>query len=315
VEYDGWSHGEEFLMSLQSQARVAGPERIGPARIALNHSNASIHDGVHAKRLGFRGSAVAGSLHLDIFAPLLTDTYGQEWFERGALSVYFQNIVVSGEPVQAVVERPSPAGAQTRIHARRADQSDVIVCEGTASLGDHSRSELALRDLRTCDDSKLRMLRGVKRGQHLGRLERLARREEQDAAIANGSLNEPLSWYQETSPWGAPIASIGTTASLMFRLLVGDGNRHHHDRISPHIGNVSGMFGAFEIAYENGPVFLDRPYTVAGTVLGVGESPKTEYLWWDAKAIDEQGTVVARMRHLLRFIKASSPLYPELHPD
>ena len=116
---------------------------IGPPRIALNHSTSSIHDADHAKRLGFRGSAVGGNLHLDLFAPLLVETYGQEWFERGAISLYFLNIVVSGEPVQAVVERlPSP-GAQTRIHAQRADDPGFRVCEGTASLGDHSRSELA----------------------------------------------------------------------------------------------------------------------------------------------------------------------------
>jgi len=70
--------------------------------------------------------------------------------------------------------------------------------------------------------------------------------------------------------------------------------------------------GAFEIAFENGPVLLDRDYWIEGTVLGVGESPKTEYLWWDAATSDAEGRVVARMRHLLRFLKASSPLYPEL---
>ena len=53
---------------------------VGPARIALNHSTSSIHDAEHAKRLGFRGSAVGGNLHLDLFAPLLVQTFGQEWF-------------------------------------------------------------------------------------------------------------------------------------------------------------------------------------------------------------------------------------------
>jgi hypothetical protein len=284
----------------------------GPPRIALNLSNSSIHDAEHAKRLGFRGSAVGGNLHLDLFAPLLVQTYGQEWFERGALSLYFLNIVVSGETVQAVVERPSAAGAQTRVFARRADEHAFRVCEGSASLGDHARSELALRDRRSCDGAGLRLLNGVKRGQPLGRVQMTARRADQDAAIAAGSNNEPLPWYQGPSPWGAPISSIGSTAALMFRLLVGDGESHHHDRISPHIGDASGMFGAFEIAYENGPVFLDRPYWVAGTVLDVGDSPKTECLWWDATTSDEDGRVIARMRHLLRFLKASSPLYPEL---
>ncbi|HZZ89041.1 MAG TPA: hypothetical protein VFE13_11995, partial [Caulobacteraceae bacterium] len=251
-------------------------------------------------------------LHLDLFAPLLVRAYGQEWFERGALSLYFLNIVVSGEPVQAVVEPPPASGAQTRIHARRADEPGIRVCEGTASLGDHSRSELARRDLKLSDEAGLRLLRGVKPGQALGRVQMTARRADQDSAIANGSSNEPMPWYQGASPWGGPIASVGSTAALMFRLLVGDGETHHHDRISPHIGDTSGMFGAFEIAYEAGPVFLDRPYWIEGKAVGVGESPKTEYLWWDASASDDDGRVVVRMRHLLRFLKASSPLYPEL---
>ena len=290
----------------------APAEVVGPARIALNHSDSSIHDPEVAKRLGFRGSAVGGNLHLDLFAPLLVETYGQGWFERGALSLYFLNIVVSGEPVQAVVERPSAPGAQTRVHARRADAPEIRVCEGTASLGDHSRSELRLRDLRTGDSSSLRLLKGVEPGQGLGRVQMTAPRAAQDAAIANRSNNEPMAWYQDASPWGPPIASVGSTAAMMFRLLVGDGETHHHDRISPHLGDTSAMFGAFEIAYEAGPVFLDRPYWVEGAVVGVGDSPKTEYLWWDATASDEAGVVVARMRHLLRFLKASSPLYPEL---
>lgn len=284
---------------------------LGPPRVALNPSTSSIHDAARAKALGFRGAAVGGNLHLDIFAPLLVRTYGREWFERGALSLYFLNIVISGEPVQAVVERPERRRAQARIHARSPDAPALRICEGTASLGDHSRSELATRDLKTCDSSSLRLLKGVEAGQALGRAEMTITRAEQDAQIASGANNEPMAWYQGASPWGGAIASIGSTAALMFRFLTGDGVRHHHDRISSYIGDAAGMFGAFEIAYERGPVFLDRPYIVEGRVVGVGESPKTEYLWWDATASDEGGVRVARMRHLFRFIKASSHLYDD----
>jgi acyl dehydratase len=286
----------------------------GPARIALNHSDASIHDAEQARKLGFRGSAVGGNLHLDIFAPLLVQTYGPAWFERGALSLYFLNIVVSGESVQAMVDPPASPGAQTLIGARRADDHDFKVCEGTASLGDHSRSALALRDLKTCDDADLRMLRGVRPGQSLGRAPVFASLAGQSAEIAGGAINEPMDWYVAASPWGGPIASVGTTASLMFRLLVGDGAVHHHDRIADTIGDASGMFGAFQVEFVDGPVFVDRPYSVEGRAIGVGQSPKTEYLWWEATLRDETGAVAARMRHLLRFIKASSPLYPELAP-
>lgn len=285
---------------------------IGPARTALNHSDASIHDPEQARKLGFRGSAVGGNLHLDLFAPLLVDTYGKEWFETGALSVYFHNIVISGEPVQAVVERPPSKGAQTRIFARRADDHDFKVCDGTASLGAHARSELNTRNLRTCDNGQLRLLKGVVPGKPLGSAAMSVSRSHQLTQIKSGSINEPMDWYRDTSPWGGPIASVGQTAAMMFRLLTG-GEADGQWRLSKAIGNAAGMFGAFEIAYEAGPVFLDRTYVVDGTVVGVGESPKTEYVWWDAVARDEHGVRVVRMRHLLRFIKASSPLYPELN--
>jgi hypothetical protein len=288
-------------------------ELVGQTRIALNQSTSSIHDPEQARKLGFRGSAVGGNVHLDLFAPLFVEAYGPAWFEQGALSLYFNNIVVSGEPVQAVVERPGDAKSQTRIHARRADDHAFLVCAGTASLGDHTRSELNTRELRTCDDGGLRMMKGVRPGKIIGPVIMQITHEGQAAQIENGALNEPMDWYRDRSPWGGPIASISSTAALMYRLIAGEGGRHHHDRLSAAIGDASGMFGAFEIAYENGPIFLDRPYAVEGKVVGVGESPKTEYVWWDALARDENGLVAARMRHLFRFIKASSPLYPELH--
>ena len=292
-----------------SDAAVNAEPLVGQVRTALNQSDSSIHDPENAKKLGFRGAAVGGNNHLDLFAPLLVEAYGPEWFERGALSLYFLNVAVSGETVQAVVERPSPPGAQVRIHARRADDPEIIVCQGTASLGDHSRSELRVRDLKTCDDASLRLLKGVKPGQLLGRIPLTAQQSFQDQLLKTGALSEVMDWYVNPSSWGPPIASLNATSAMMFRLLVGDGEAHHHDRISPHIGDTLSLFGAFEIAFHKGPVFLDRPYEVEGRVVGVGDSPKTEYLWWDATARDERGETVVTMRHLLRFLKASSPLY------
>ena len=221
-----------------SDTTINAEPLVGKVRTALNQSDSSIHDPEAARKLGFRGAAVGGNNHLDLFAPLLVEAYGREWFERGALSVYFQNVVVSGETVQAVVERPAPAGAQTRIHARRADDPAMVVCQGTASLGDHSRSDLRTRDLKIGDDANLRLLKGVKPGQLLGRLPLTAQQSFQDQLLKTGALNE-----------------------------------------------------------------------VEGRVVGVGDSPKTEYLWWDAVARDETGETVVTMRHLLRFLKASSPLY------
>jgi hypothetical protein len=286
---------------------------IGPARTLKNLSDSSIHDPEAAKRLGFRGAAVGANVHLDLFAPPLVEIYGKSWFERGALSLYFLNVVVSGEQAQAVVERPATPGAQVNILERRADDPGIVVSSGTASLGDHSRSALRTRDLKTCNDSRLRMLEGVKPGQAFPSRTMVLSAQAQRTAIAAGALSDTLDWYSGPSPWGGPIASLNDTALMMIRMLIDGDEVQHKHTVSPHIGDALSMFGAFELAFENGPVFLDRPYTIEGRAAGVGDSPKTELLWWDAVARDEKGMAVLTMRHLFRFLKASSPLYPELN--
>lgn len=286
-------------------------ELVGAPVIARNESDLSIHDPERAKALGFRGSAVAGIFHMDCFAPLMLEAYGEDWWRRGGLSLYFLNIVVSGEPVQAVVKRPSSPGALTHVHARRADDTSIVVASGTASLNDHTHHDLMKRDLRLTDQSKLRLLKGVHPGALVGERTHIVEARKQDAQIASGGVNQDMPFYHGTSPWGGPVASLSQSASLMVRL--GHDNGHSGLRhLAPDSDKADGMYGACQLVFVNGPIFLDRPYKVRGTVIGVGESPKTEYCWWDATAHDEKGVEVARVRHLLRFIKAGSPLYPEL---
>lgn len=279
---------------------------IGKPVIALNESDSSIHDPARAKALGFRGSAVAGTFHLDCFAPLMLEAYGEDWWRRGGISLYFQNIVVSGEPVEAVVKRPSSPGALTHVHARRADDPSITVASGTASLNDHSHHDLMKRDLRLMDQSKLRLLKGMHPGALIGEKVHVVESKRQDAQLASGGINQDMPFYHGSSPWGGPIASISQAASLMVRL----SHENSFQHLAPDSDKAEQMFGACQLVHVNGPIFLDRPYTVRGTVVGVGESPKTEYCWWDATAHDEKGVEAARVRHLLRFIKTGSPLYP-----
>lgn len=61
----------------------------GPLRASRNsaiHIKGSIHDDSVATDLGFRGGTVAGSVHFDLFAPLLVHVLGPRWYERGTLS-------------------------------------------------------------------------------------------------------------------------------------------------------------------------------------------------------------------------------------
>ena len=69
--------------------------------------------------------------------------------------------------------------------------------------------------------------------------------------------------------------------------------------------------GAIEIRFRSGPVFVDCGYRVTGEVTALSQTPKTEVLWFDSRARDGSGTVVAEMRMMLRQMKQSSPLYQD----
>ena len=76
----------------------------GPLWTARNWSAdegaGSIHDDATAERLGFRGGTVAGDIHMNQFPPVLLQIFGNEWFERGNLSLNFKNATVDKEQVQ-----------------------------------------------------------------------------------------------------------------------------------------------------------------------------------------------------------------------
>ena len=280
---------------------LAGPVR-WPRNMAADNAG-SIHDDKTAAALGFRGGTVAGSIHMDQFPPLLIDAFGPRWFEADSLSLYFRNATTDNEPVQAFVQRP-PAGA-TDVQVRAwAASSDVIVAEGTAGAGRPAEiSALRGRDLRPVDPSELRMLRQLKPGQSLGELRTTASGERMQASIRAGAMTEPLDWYTGASPWGGPIASPSAVVDLLFgRLLAGT-----REKMGPHVG----LFGAIEIRFHHGPVLIGHSYTVTGEVVAVSQTPKTEVLWFDSRAVDADGVVIAEMRMMSRQMKQSSQLYQD----
>jgi hypothetical protein len=116
------------------------------------------------------------------------------------------------------------------------------------------------------------------------------------------SITEPLDWYFEDSPWGGPIANPSAVVGLLWQKAT--------RAFGAHAGGAVGLFGAIEIRHHRGPMFVDRPYQVAGEIVAVGQSPKTEYVWFDTRASDEGG-VVAAMRMQLRWMKASSAKYTD----
>lgn len=272
-----------------------------PYRAARNWSadagDGSIHDDATAARLGFRGGTVAGNVHMDQCAALLVEEYGKRWFEQGALSLFFRNATTDGERVQVACEVPRDE-RQVAVWIRREDELEVA--DGTASLGDHSASALRTRDLRPVAPAQLRILRELQPGEELGDWDERLDGERQLQRYRAGAISDPLSWYAESSPWGAPVAAPSTVVDLLWGVPMRG--------LAGRLGQAVGLFGAIEIAFHAGPVLLGERYRISALVVAVSESPKTESLWFDSFA-HRGDELVASHRMMLRFMKASSPLY------
>ena len=112
------------------------------------------------------------------------------------------------------------------------------------------------------------------------------------------AITEPMRWYTGESPWGGTIVEPGMLVHMMAQV----------QRRMALPTDAVGLYGAIEVRHLAGPVFMEREYEVTGSVLAVGQTPKTEYLWYET-VMREGTTDVASMLMMLRFMKASSPLW------
>jgi len=262
----------------------------------------SIHDDATAQKLGFRGGTIAGSIHMDQFAPLLVDALGAEWFETGSLSLTFRHATISGDPVIAMVARPV-SGVPAQVEARMEQPDGTLVASGTASVGATGEpTHLSATEPRQAEPGALRMLAELAVGDPLASHESTIASAGLAARIEAGGLTEPLDWYTGDSPWGGPVANPSSVVHLL--------RNGPHD-FGRHVAEAVGLFGAIEIRHHAGPVFLDTPYRVSGSIVALGSSPRTEYVWYDTAAHDGDGRLVATMRMQLRWMTASSPLYAQ----
>lgn len=296
---------------------VDGEFHRGPQRAPQNRAFASarqasglpsmpaatnIHDDNTAQALGFKGGTIAGSIHMDQFVPVLLAAFGQRWFETGSLSLAFRNATISGEPVIAKVG-VAPEGDDVQVPVRMERPDGELVAEGTASVGEPTAAtHLHAIDLRPGDPAELRILAGAEPGTALPGHEMTLRPEHVRALIDGGALTEPLDWYTGDSPWGGAVANPSTLVQLL---------RNRPGDFGPHVAEAVGLFGAIEVRHHLGPVHFGERYRVEGEVVAVGSSPRTEYVWYDTRATDSVGNLVASMRMQLRWMTASSPLYQD----
>ena len=264
----------------------------------------SIHNDSVAKPLGFRGGTVAGNIHHEQFGPLALKAFGQRWFERGGLSLFYLNASTDAEQVKAFMRAPANDGDDAQVEAWMDPESGARVLEGTAWVGNPAEPSALWRRFEARKDTgqEVRILAGIGPGYELPEVRARITAERQ--ADRRKVITEPLDSYWGESPWGGAIC----TPTTAFELL--DVPIH---ALAGRIGSAVGLYGAIEVRVLNGPLFVEKEYLARGRVLDVGASPKAENLWREGWLRDpDTGQDVAQLLMLNRWMKASSDRYPEL---
>jgi hypothetical protein len=281
----------------------------GPIRMPRNaaqHVKGSIHDDATAQKLGFRGGTVAGTLHMEQFPPLLLHLLGPEWWESGGLSLYFRYATTDLEPVRCAAVAPSRFrdGRIRRIevwmeHSRHGAAPERVA-DGTASVGGMDcGSALHQRLNLVPEPTELRILADVRPCATCSGVATRVSRAQLDERLA--LITEPMDEYDGRNRWGRAVLP----PSLLVRAM-----RVVEPTLLARPEPVVGLFGAIEVQHLHGPAFVDTDYLVHGRLIAVSDTPKTEYCWYEAMLTDAAGgTQVASMLMMLRFMKASSPLW------
>ena len=269
------------------------PEWTGEFRAPRNMAaevKGSIHDDATASKLGFKGGTVAGSIHMDQFVPKLVEVHGPRWFEDGSISLYFTQATVDGEKVRAVVQ----PGERSRL--RMYNEPGDLICEGTAGVGGpDAESELSRRIAAQApvDPGALRILKDLRVGDTNRDLPVQVTGEVLDKSRT--VITEDLAAYRDERI---------LPPSLCVRLAHQTRGAVMAKAGQPHVG----LFGALEVQQLAGPLKADVDYLARTEILKLTDSPKTENVWYDV-TFSEGGRDVARVRYLLRVLRASSPLY------
>ena len=239
----------------------------------------SIHTDSVAQSLGMRGGTIPGTVHLNHLRAVLEDLFGDRWLIDGVISMFYTYATTDGEDVRAVIKAPPgrcwDKEAQFNAWVENPDGKTVI--KGTVSVGNPKQTSyvrsLALED--SAPETR-RITKDLVIGKEF---------EPEDVIAKNGDdgiVRDPQAMY-------------GVMASGKWRPLIA----------RPSVG----LFGSTEIALRNGPIQVGVPYTRTGRVVCIGMTDKTEFGWMDTELRDETGKLIAEMRHLTRWMKASSPLW------
>jgi hypothetical protein len=279
---EGYIYGE-WRMAINAAANMVG----------------SIHDDAVGKKVGMRGGVVAGTMHLDLFPPVLVETFGQRWFEKGTISLYFTYALLHGEELRVVMQVQPKDDKDAQVETRLESRDGHIVARGTVSVGSpNEKPYLQTLELQSSPREELRILKELEVGWETSLKDVSETRMALKKSLEN--CEDLLGWYSGKSPWGVSILPPSHTAHLM-------------QIRAPFEAKGVPFFGANELRYLSGPVKIDVPYQTKGKIIAVGVTSKTEYYWFESELYEKASNkLVATMRHMTRYMKAGSPLYPEV---
>lgn len=276
---------------------LAGPFR-KPVNAARHYKN-SIHDDETAKDLGFSGGTIAASLHLEQFPPFLAAALGSEWYSSGGVSLYFKKATTEGEAVRVRSELPKSGERNLKVWMEDAESN--VIAEGTASIGgSDSQSAIRQKIASLPEPTELRMLANIAPGRTTERVRVSVSREQLDQRAA--IITEPLNAYTDESEYGGRILTPALEVHALSQsapLLIDDPS-----------GLGIGLYGAIELQRHGEAVLVDREYEVESTALAVGETPKTEYIYYESRLYEPGGDrCLLSMVLMNRFMKQTSPLW------
>jgi hypothetical protein len=240
----------------------------------------SIHNDAVARSVGMRGGTIPGTVHLNHFRPLLDELFGDRWLINGAVSMYYTYATSHLEDVRAVIKAPlGRCWDEDAVFPAWVETPDgKTVCKGTVSIGSPpTPNYIRGLPLDPAPPGANRIAAAVQAGTELKRIEDFVFEHGED-----GIVRDPQSMY----------------GALMSNFLRGQ-------IAQPAVG----FFGATEIQLRHGPIRSNTPYVKTGRVVCVGVTDKTEFVWVDSELTDTSGRLIAEMRHLTRWMKASSPLW------
>ncbi len=125
----------------------------------------SIHETDIARKIGMRGGVIAGVIHLDLFPSMMRKAFGQKWFKKGSISLFYTYALLHGEELRAVVQVPPAESRDVQVEARLESKDDRLVARGSASIGNPpEKSYLGAMEIKSSPVEERRIFKDLEVG-------------------------------------------------------------------------------------------------------------------------------------------------------